>query len=98
MPNIRVLLKGTNKKLYTCRANDVVVLEDDTWQSVARLPAEVTNMQCLVSSLGHLLLIGTPKYGEPSNAYKMDLNKHVWTKVQVPVEYSGQIEFGCLII
>ncbi|KAJ0639404.1 putative F-box domain, kelch-type beta propeller, F-box-like domain superfamily [Helianthus annuus] len=93
-----ICVKGTDKKLYTSRANDVAVLEDDTWQSVTRLPAEVTNMQCLVSFLGHLLLIGTPKYGEPSNAYKMDLNKRVWTKVHVPVEYSGHIESGCCLI
>ncbi|KAJ0458859.1 putative F-box/kelch-repeat protein KMD1/2 [Helianthus annuus] len=93
-----ICVKGTDKKLYTCRANDVAVLEDDTWQSVTRLPVEVTNMQCLVSFLGHLLLIGTPKYGEPSNAYKMDLNKRVWTKIHVPVEYSGYIESGCCLI
>ncbi|MFS7890355.1 putative kelch-type beta propeller [Helianthus anomalus] len=94
----QICVKGTDKKLYTCRANDMVVLEDDTWQSVARLPAEATNMHCLVSFLGHLLLIGTPKYGEPSNAYMMDLNKRVWTKVHVPVDYSGHIESSCCLI
>ncbi|XP_076892757.1 F-box/kelch-repeat protein At1g15670-like [Bidens hawaiensis] len=94
----KIYVEGTDKKLYTCHANDVVVLKDDTWQFVARLPAKVTNMSYLVSFQGHLMLIGTPKYGEPSNAYKMDLNERVWLKVHVPVEYSGHVESGCCLI
>ncbi|MFS8000217.1 hypothetical protein Hanom_Chr12g01175751 [Helianthus anomalus] len=46
----------------------------------------------------HLLLISMSKYGEPSNAYKMDLNERVWTKVHVPVEHSGHVESGCCLI
>ncbi|MFS8000210.1 hypothetical protein Hanom_Chr12g01175681 [Helianthus anomalus] len=63
------------------------MLEDDTWRFIARLPVEVANIAYLVSFFGHLLLIGTPKHGEPSNAYKMDLNKRVWTKVHVRCTY-----------
>ncbi|KAI3761548.1 hypothetical protein L1987_51966 [Smallanthus sonchifolius] len=94
-PNFCV--EGTNKKLYTCHANDLVVLEDDTWRFVSRLP-EVTNKPYIISFFGHLLLIGASKYDEPNKAYKMDLKEHVWTKVHVPVEYYGHVQSGCCLI
>ncbi|KAK1425514.1 hypothetical protein QVD17_20866 [Tagetes erecta] len=91
----RCYAEGTNNKLYTYQANDVVVLEDGKWQFVARMPVEVAATSYLVAFLGHLLLIGSSKYGEPKNVYKMDLNEHIWTKVHVPIEYSGHVELGC---
>ncbi|MFS7890352.1 putative galactose oxidase/kelch, beta-propeller [Helianthus anomalus] len=94
----KIYVEATDKKLYTCHANDIVVVEDDTWRSVARLPVEVANMPYLVSFPGHLLLISMSKYGEPSNAYKMDLNERVWTKVHVPIKHSRHVESGCCLI
>ncbi|KAK1422459.1 hypothetical protein QVD17_25594 [Tagetes erecta] len=91
-------VEGTDKKLYTDNDNDVVVLDDDTWRFVAKLPTEVADTSCLVSFLGHLLLIGASKYGEPKSAYKMDLNEHIWTKVNVPVEYTGHVQLGCYLV
>ncbi|GJV18554.1 F-box/kelch-repeat protein-like protein [Tanacetum coccineum] len=94
-PNICV--EGTDKKMYMCRDDNVVTLEDDTWQFVAKLPADAAKAPYMIPFLGHMLLLGASKDNKPSNAYKMDYER-VWTKVEVPVEYWGHVQSGCCLI
>ncbi|GJY84978.1 F-box/kelch-repeat protein-like protein [Tanacetum coccineum] len=95
-PNICV--EGTDKKMYMCRDDNVVTLKNDTWQFVAKLPADAAKAPYMIPFLGHMLLLGASKDSKPSNAYKMDLNERVWTKVEVSVEYSGHVQSGCCLI
>lgn len=95
-PNICV--EGTNKELYICHGSDVVTLKDDTWQFVAKLPADAAKTPYMIPFLGNMLLFGASKDSKPYNAYKMELNERVWTKVEVPVEYSGHVQSGCCLI
>nr|GFB65596.1 hypothetical protein [Tanacetum cinerariifolium] len=77
-PNICV--EGTDKKMYMCRDDNVVILEDDTWQFVAKLPVDAAKTPYMIPFLGHMLLFGASKDSKPYNAYKMELNERVWTK------------------
>lgn len=81
----------------------MVVLEDDKWKFVTRLPVDVANTssyQLETMFPGHLLLIcETKKYVEQkSDAYELDLKELIWTKLQVPIEYSGEVFSACWLI
>ncbi|PWA86795.1 F-box domain, Galactose oxidase, beta-propeller [Artemisia annua] len=88
-------VKGTDQKLYTLSDSDLVVLEDGKWKLVARLPADVANKSYITPFPGHLLLTGELNYDHPHNAYILDLKDLIWTRLEVPTEYSGHVDSGC---
>uniref|UniRef100_A0A5B7BT57 F-box domain-containing protein n=1 Tax=Davidia involucrata TaxID=16924 RepID=A0A5B7BT57_DAVIN len=83
---------------YMCRGDgDVAVLQNSTWQPVAELPAEVHNTSYVTAWQGKMLVIGSPRFGEPHSAYALDLKSHTWKKVEAPEEYSGHVQSGCCL-
>ncbi|XP_071712259.1 F-box/kelch-repeat protein At1g15670-like [Rutidosis leptorrhynchoides] len=93
-----ICMGSRDDKIYKCHGNGVVVLEGDTWKFVAELPVDVAYSPYLTLYPGHVLVIGASKSGEPNHAYKMDMNECVWTKVEVPIAYSGHVQSVCSLI
>ncbi|GJY10230.1 F-box/kelch-repeat protein-like protein [Tanacetum coccineum] len=87
-------VQGTNCKPYTCSANDLVVLDYGNWKFVSRLPADVAIRPCITPFPGHLFLTSKPDYDNPHDAYILDLKDLIWTRLDVPLEYSGHVESG----
>ncbi|OMO54187.1 Kelch repeat type 1 [Corchorus capsularis] len=83
--------------LYMSRGGEVARLEGETWKSVAELPADVYNTAHMTTWQGKLLVIGSPSFGEPHNAYVLNLGSYTWTRMQVGDEYSGHVQSGCYL-
>jgi hypothetical protein len=88
---------GSNEGLYMCRGDDVVALRGSTWQSVARLPAEVCNVAHVTKWHGMLLVIGSAGFGECHVAFVLDLDKYTWRNIETPEKFSGHVQAGCYL-
>ena len=93
----RTCVSGDDGVLYMCRAGEVAVLKDDTWKVIANLPNELREIAHVVSWQDKLLVIGSPRFGEPHTAYVLDLCKYTWTRAPVPEEYSSHVQSGCCL-
>lgn len=92
--------EGDDGRLYMCQDGDVVVKEHATWQKLARLPAQISNVAYLTACQGKLILVGNAELSEELHSvYALDMNEkpRVWTKVETPDEYSGHVQFGCYL-
>ncbi|CAK9174648.1 unnamed protein product [Ilex paraguariensis] len=95
----RTCVDGGDGRLYMCREGNVVVLENATWQVITGLPIEVINATYLTRWHDRLLVIGSPKFGEPHKGYVMDLKNQRWARLEAPEEYSGHVQSSyCLDI
>lgn len=84
-------------KMYMCGGGDVVALEGNTWQTVAKVPSEIRNVACVGAWEGALLLIGSSGFGEPHMGFVLDLKNGAWTKLVNPEDYTGHVHSGCLL-
>lgn len=91
---------GPDGRVYTCvgrRSSDVAVQQGDRWQVVAKVPDDVRSSHWVASCGDKLVLIGSSKFGEPNNGYMLDLKELKWTKIDMPKEYCGQVQSGCVL-
>lgn len=92
---------GPDGNMYSCtgrRSGDVSIKQDDRWQAVAKVPADVRASQW-VATYGDnkLLVIGSPKIGKPYKGYSLDLKKYKWDKIDMPKEFCGHVQSGCVM-
>ncbi|CAK7356642.1 unnamed protein product [Dovyalis caffra] len=88
---------GSDGMFYMCRGGDVVALREDTWQAVAKLPADVSNIAYVTAWQDKLVVIGTAGFGEPHMAYVLDLKNYKWKEIERPQQYSGHVQSGCYL-
>ncbi|PSR96106.1 F-box/kelch-repeat protein [Actinidia chinensis var. chinensis] len=88
---------GGDGRLYMCHKNNVMVHQNDRWQVLARLPAEVCNVASVIVWQGKLLVNGSVRFGESHNTYVMDLENYKWAKIDAPHKFSGHIQSGCYL-
>ncbi|EXC25807.1 hypothetical protein L484_019441 [Morus notabilis] len=77
-------VSGEDGFLYMCRAGELAAFKDATWKVVASLPNEVNEITYVVTWQGKLLVIDTPRFGEPHTAYVLDTKPYTWTKMAIP--------------
>lgn len=83
--------------LYMCREGDVMALRCNTWQAVARLPADVCSVAFVTTWQGKLMVTGSARFGEPHMSYLLDLKSCKWTRTVTPDEFSGHVQSGCYL-
>ncbi|KAL7222245.1 hypothetical protein ACSBR1_024037 [Camellia fascicularis] len=88
---------GGDSRVYMCRQGNVIARVGIKWQVLAKLPAEVSNVAYMTTWQTKLLVFGSSKFGEPHNAYTMDLKNYTWTKVEAPEEYLGHVQLSCCL-
>lgn len=88
---------GSDEVLYMCRGGYVVALKGSTWQPVADLPADVSNIANVTAWQDKLGVIGTAGFREPYMAYVLDLKNYKWKKMETPQQYSGHVQSGCYL-
>ncbi|EXC25817.1 F-box/kelch-repeat protein [Morus notabilis] len=93
----RTCVSGDDGCLYMCRAGELAAFKDATWKVVANLPNEVKEIAYVVTWQGKLLVIGSPRFGEPHMAYVLDTKQYTWTKMAVPEAYSTHVQSGCCL-
>lgn len=85
------------RKMYMCKGDDVVALDGETWQVVAKVPREIRNVACVGAWVDALLLIGSSGFGEPYMSFVLDLKSGVWSKLENPENFTGHVQSGCLL-
>ncbi|KAA8540433.1 hypothetical protein F0562_024648 [Nyssa sinensis] len=93
----RTFTNGADGRIYMCREDNVVTVTGNTWQAVAKLPAEVSSVAYVTTWQDKLLVMASANFGEPHIAYLMDMKKYTWTKVDAPEEYSGHVQSSCCL-
>lgn len=91
---------GPDGNVYSCtglQSADVAVQQGDRWQVVAKAPADVRSSQWVATSGDKVVVIGSSKIGEPSNGYMLDLKDYKWSKIDMPKDYSGHVQSGCVM-
>ncbi|XP_057450906.1 F-box/kelch-repeat protein At1g80440-like [Lotus japonicus] len=83
--------------MYMCRGGDVVALQGNTWQTVAKVPSEIRNVACMGAWERSLLLIGSSGFGEPHMGFLLDLKSGKWAKLVSPQDYTGHVQSYCLL-
>nr|GEV47626.1 hypothetical protein [Tanacetum cinerariifolium] len=73
--------QGTDLKLYTHSAKDIVVLEDGNWKFIARLPVDVEIGPHITPFPRHLLVTSKPDYDNPHDAYILDLKDLIFVGI-----------------
>lgn len=86
-----------NNDLYMCREGDVMALKCNTWQTVAKLPADVCSVAFVTTWPGKLMVTGAAGFGEPHMTYVLDLKSYKWTRMVTPEEFSGHVQSGCYL-
>ncbi|XP_016170980.1 F-box/kelch-repeat protein At1g80440 [Arachis ipaensis] len=93
----RTCVDGGDDELFICRDGEVVVLKRDTWQTVVKVPEEIRNVSYMEAREGALLLIGSSGFGQPHMGFLLDLKSSNWAKLSSPENYTGHVQFGCLL-
>ncbi|PON58922.1 F-box domain containing protein [Trema orientale] len=93
----RTCVSGEDGLLYMCRAGEVAALANDTWKVIGTLPNEVHEIAYVLTWQGKLLVIGSPRFGEPHTAYVLDTKQYTWTKMTASDEYSSHVQSGCCL-
>ncbi|XP_030464548.1 F-box/kelch-repeat protein At1g80440-like [Syzygium oleosum] len=83
--------------LYMCKDGDVLALRGSTWRVEAKIPGDVHNPSNVTKWQGKLLVIGSPRIGEPQEAYVLDMSTCTWTNVELPEKFSGHVQVGCCV-
>lgn len=81
-----------------CQSDKVVALGDQgdgSLQVIAALPVEVISSAYLVPWDGNLVVMGAAKFGEPCDAYLLDLKSCAWRKLEKPLEFAGHAQSHC---
>lgn len=82
---------------YMCLSDMVVARFDSSWQVIAALPPEVVKTSYMIGWRGNLLVIGAPKFGEPYEAYVLDLKSSAWRRVDKADQFSGHVQSSCCL-
>ncbi|XWS20342.1 hypothetical protein CRYUN_Cryun31cG0093200 [Craigia yunnanensis] len=93
----RTCIGGDEMVMYMICEGDVVALKDAKWQVIAKLPEDVCKIAYMTMWQKKLLAIGSSRFGEPHNAYVLNLKKLEWTKLEIPEKYSGHVQSGCYL-
>ncbi|GMN37274.1 hypothetical protein TIFTF001_006697 [Ficus carica] len=91
----RTCVYGDDEAMYMCQGGDLVKRKNATWQTVAKLPAEVDKIAYVVTWKGRMLVIGSAGFGDPHMAYVLDMDNYDWIKLKTPQEFSGHVQSGC---
>ncbi|KAI6671942.1 hypothetical protein NL676_006827 [Syzygium grande] len=83
--------------LYMWKDGDVLALRGSTWRVKAKIPGDVHNPSHVTKWQGKLLVIGSPKIGEPQEAYLLDMSTCTWTNVELPEKFSGHVQVACCV-
>ncbi|KAL9244657.1 hypothetical protein vseg_018414 [Gypsophila vaccaria] len=94
-------MAAPNGHMYACvdqHSGDLAVRAGDRWQVIAKVPADVRSSQWMGEYEGNkVLVIGAPKFGEPHEGYMLDMKSNKWSKIDVPKEFSGHVQCGCVL-
>ncbi|GJZ87005.1 F-box/kelch-repeat protein-like protein [Tanacetum coccineum] len=72
--------------------------EDDfSRDDIMRIPNDLDSVPCIIGWDGRLLAVGCVGSDERHGVYMLDLESSIWTKVEVPEEYSGRVQSGCCL-
>lgn len=82
-------------EVYMCREGHVAALKGDTWQPIVEMPDQLRSSQKVMMWRDKMVAIGCPVYGEPYSAYVLDLKSRKWCKVEMPIDYSGNVQSCC---
>ncbi|XP_057772980.1 F-box/kelch-repeat protein At1g80440-like [Salvia miltiorrhiza] len=93
----RNYVDGGEGRLLTCRDADVVACEGSTWRVVAELPCHVRNTAYVTAWPGKVVVIGSERFGEPYNAFVLDLKSCKWERVEAEEEFKGHVQSGCCV-
>ncbi|KAL2932482.1 hypothetical protein RDABS01_001149 [Bienertia sinuspersici] len=91
---------GPDGRIYAClgtRSSDLAVNLGDRWHVIADVPADVRSSRWMGSYGDKLVLIGCSKFGEPHNGYTLDLKTCKWAKIDMPKDFSGHVQCGCVL-
>ncbi|KAK9677150.1 hypothetical protein RND81_11G123800 [Saponaria officinalis] len=92
-----------NGEIYACvdqHSGDMAVYAGDRWQVITKIPADVRSGQWMgANEERKVVVIGSSKLGEPHEGYVLEMkgNNSKWSKVNVPKEYSGHVQCGCVL-
>ncbi|PKA64512.1 F-box/kelch-repeat protein [Apostasia shenzhenica] len=99
----RTSVAGDDGRVYMCRGVWVASseAEGEGWRAVAQLPEDVRVALVMIWWKGKLVVVGTGCHGGEQAAYvlhmKQGTGSPAWLKMEVPAEYSGNVQCGCCV-
>ncbi|XP_074275962.1 F-box/kelch-repeat protein At1g80440-like [Silene latifolia] len=100
-PNPSSYVASQDGNVYACvdeHSGDIAVRVGDSWKVIGTVPAEVRRSRWMVEyEENRVLVIGSSKEGKAHEGYVLDLKKNKWSKVDLPNQFSGHVQCGCVI-
>ncbi|MCL7034514.1 hypothetical protein MKW94_018828 [Papaver nudicaule] len=85
--------------LYKCFSSHLARLDGHMWQRLSELPSDVCNGTFVAMWREKMLVFGSSIHGGPQNCYAFEFekskNQNVWTKLEMPEEFTGFVHSGC---
>lgn len=92
---------GPGDRIFACigyQNGDLSVRHGDRWHVVAKVPAEVCCSKWMTIYGDKMVVVGSLKFGEALNGYTLNLENYKWTRIDMPKEYQGHTQCGCVIM
>ncbi|XP_061359570.1 F-box/kelch-repeat protein At1g80440-like [Gastrolobium bilobum] len=86
-----------DERVFMCSGGELMAMQGDTWQKLAKVPDEIRNVAYVGAFDGVVLLIGSSSFGESHMGFVFHVKSCNWRKLDTPEWFRGHVQTGCIL-